>query len=144
MKYDRIIGALISLVNACSSRQKTPNTDRLIIKSLAFPLLRPNCLDEEIDSVVAEIREEIKEIAHTDAALFDMDSIYKADGDIREFKLMIIAKLEKIAEYACKHRVSIDSNFFYRALSHISCDTEKIRLLELLEETEKIEWSIRK
>lgn len=58
MREDRIISALIGLVGACGNNPKTADTDSLIIRALAFPLLCPEyddrALREIVDGIYAE------------------------------------------------------------------------------------------
>lgn len=63
MREDRIISALIGLVGACSNNPKTAETDRLLIRALAFPLLRPEYDDEALREIVDEIYSEKNSVA---------------------------------------------------------------------------------
>lgn len=58
MKEDKIISALIGLVGACSNNPKTDNTDRLVIKALAFPLLCPEHDDKSLREIADSIHTE--------------------------------------------------------------------------------------
>ena len=40
MEKNKIISALIGLIGACNNNPKTENTDRIVIKALAFPMDR--------------------------------------------------------------------------------------------------------
>ena len=58
MKEDKTISALIGLVGACNNNPKTENTDRVIIKALAFPLTR---ILSAIQQLAADIYDRNKE-----------------------------------------------------------------------------------
>ena len=88
---DKIISALVGLVGACNNNTKTPNTDSVVIKTLAFPLLCPEYtaadLRETIDSICAE-----KNVIAPDCAQcqmpcgntsdYDMGRIYDAEDAV--------------------------------------------------------------
>ncbi len=157
MKEDRIIGALIGLAGACSNNPKTADTDRLVIRSLAFPLLCPEYDDGTLQKIVDDIHSEKNSIAPGCAVCtapcgntsdYDMRRIHEAGDAIRKVKLQILEKLQKLAAYACcNHESGIisytDSGFFYKALSYVSYDMDEADLLGLLNEAESIEHDIR-
>lgn len=156
MREDKIISALIGLVGACGNNPKTDNTDRLVIKALAFPFLYPACDDKALREIVEDIYAEKNSVAPSCAVCttpcgntsdYDMRRIYEAAAEIRKVKLQILEKLQKFAVYAYRNRESeripyTDSAFFYKALSYVSYDIEEADLLELLDEAEKIEQEI--
>lgn len=158
MKEDKIISVLIGLVGACNNNPKTENTDGLIIKSLAFPLIYPNFGDDELSELLSEIRSEKNAVAPGCAMCaspcgntsdYDMDRIYHAEGDICKIKLQILSKLRKLAMHEYLRRLSsekseTDIQIFYKAISLVSYDLKKDTLLELLEELESIERNIDK
>lgn len=153
MKEDKIISVLIGLVGACSNNPKTEKTDGVVIKSLAFPLLFPNFDDDELSELINEIRSERNEVAPGCAMCtspcgntsdYDMNRIYHAEDDIREIKLQILSKLQKLAAREYLRRQSsekseTDIDTFYKAVSFVGYDLEKDTLLELLKELESIE-----
>ncbi len=157
MRGDRIISALIGLAGACSNNPKTADTDSLVIKALAFPLLCPEYDDKALQEIVNDIYLEKYSIAPGCAACaapcgntsdYDMRRIYEADDAIRKVKLQILEKLQKLAAYACRCSKSgitsyIDISFLYKALSYVSYDIDEAELLGLLNEAEKIERDIR-
>ncbi|MBD5129828.1 MAG: hypothetical protein HDT43_07885 [Ruminococcaceae bacterium] len=146
MKEDEIISVLIGLVGACNNNPKTANTDSLVIKSLAFPLLFPNFGDDELSELLEEIRLEKFAVAPGCAECttpcgntsdYDMNRIYQAEDDIRVVKLKILSKLRKMAvrEYSrIQENSQTNIEIFYKAVSYISYDLEKNTLLELLRE----------
>ena len=152
---DKIISALVGLVGACNNNTKTPNTDSVVIKTLAFPLLCPEYtaadLRETIDSICAE-----KNVIAPDCAQcqmpcgntsdYDMGRIYDAEDAVRKAKLQILAVLQKLAEYACRQpdNVPFDIEFFYKGLAYVSYDLDEAVLLELLNEAEAMEREIRR
>lgn len=157
MREDRIISALIGLVGACSNNPKTAETDRLLIRALAFPLLRPEYDDEALREIVDEIYSEKNSVAPGcsvcaapcgNTSDYDMCRIYEADEKIRKVKLQILEKLQKLAAYVWCNQESgkisyTDSGFFYRALSYVSYDMDEADLLGILDEAEKIEHDIK-
>lgn len=157
MREDRIIRALIGLVGACSNNPKTAETDRLVIRALAFPLLRPEYDDEALREIVDEIYSEKNSVAPGcsvcaapcgNTSDYDMRRIYEADEKIRKVKLQILEKLQKLAAYVWCNQESgkisyTDSGFFYKALSYVSYDMDEAELLGILDEAEKIEHDIK-
>lgn len=156
MREDRIISALIGLVGACNNNPKTADTDRLVIKALAFPLLCPEYDDRTLQEILDDIDSEKNIIAPGCAVCtapcgntsdYDMLRIYEADDSICKVKLQILEKLQKLAAYVCCNHESkispyIDKGFFYKALSYVSYDMDEPALLELLNEAENIEHEI--
>lgn len=148
MKEDKIISVLIGLVGACNNNPKTENTDGLVIRSLAFPLLFPNFGDDELSELLNEIRSEKNAVAPGCAECtspcgntsdYDMNRINNTEDDIREIKLQILSKLRKLAmrEYLRRQsaeKSETDIEIFYKAVSFIGYDLDKNTLLELLEE----------
>ena len=55
MGEKRIISALIGLIGACNNNPKTENTDRVVIRALAFPLIWPEADAETLQAVIEEI-----------------------------------------------------------------------------------------
>ena len=151
MIEDRIISVLIGLVRACNNNPKTADTDSLLIKALAFPLLFPKYDDKAISKIIDEIHTEKNSVAPGCAVCtapcgntsdYDMNRIHEADDAVRKVKLQILEKLQELAAYACHNR-EIDSKFFYKALSYVSYDIDEAGLLELLNEAENIEYKIK-
>lgn len=157
MREDRIISALIGLVGACSNNHKTAETDSLVIRALAFPLLRPEYDDEALREIVDEIYSEKNSVAPGcslcaapcgNTSDYDMCRIYEADEKIRKVKLQILKKLQKLAAYVWCNQESgkilyTDSGFFYKALSYVSYDMDEADLIGILDEVEKIEHDIK-
>lgn len=157
MREGKIISALIGLVGACNNNPKTADTDSLVIKALAFPLLYPGYDDKALRKIVDDVHSEKNSVAPGCAECtapcgntsdYDMRRIYQADDEIRTLKLQILDKLQKLAAYACRNQESVrilytDSEFFYKALSYVSYDMDEADLLALLDEAEKIEHDIK-
>lgn len=153
MREDRIISALIGLVGACGNHSKTDDTDSIVIRALAFPLLCPEYDDEALQGIVDDIYSEKFSLSPGCAACtapcgntsdYDMRRIYEADDKICQVKLRILGRLRKLAAHVWHDRENggiscIDSEFFYRALSCVSYDMDETGLLDLLDEVEKIE-----
>lgn len=151
-----IISALIGLVGACSNNSKTADTDSLVIKALAFPLLCPEYDDRALREIADGIRSEKNSVAPGCAVCtapcgntsdYDMRRIYEADEVIRRLKLQILEELQKLAAYVCCNNESgrnpyADSELFYKALSYVSYDMEEADLLGLLDEVKQAEHNI--
>ena len=156
MKKDKIISVLVGLAGACGNNPKTPDTDRLIIKALAFPVLCPEPDEESLSKVVAELYAEKNTIAPDCATCafpcgntsdYDMSWIYQAGEDIRNLKLQIISKLQNLAAYVCRceeqgKKVELDGSFLCKGISYISYDLEAEPLQAMLEEIESVEKKI--
>lgn len=151
MTEDRIISALIGLVRACNNNPKTTDTDGLVIKALAFPLLCPEHDDKAVSNIIDEIYSEKNSVAPSCAVCpapcgntsdYDMNRIYEADDSVRKVKLQILEKLQELAVYFCRDKMT-DVEFFYKALSYVSYDLEGAELLALLNEAENIEYKIK-
>ena len=126
MIEDKIISALIGLVGACNNNPKTSDTDGVIIKALAFPLIYPEYDDSTLQEMINDIHSEKNSVVPGCAVCtapcgntsdYDMRQIYKADNGIRKVKLQILEKLQKLAVYVCCNQQSeippyTDSEFF--------------------------------
>ncbi len=155
MKEERIISALIGLVGACNNNLKTEDTDHVVIKALAFPILYKELDEQSISKMVNEIYSEKNVVAPGcvnctapcgNTSDYDMSRFYKAEEEIQKIKLKILLKCQNIAIYLydneqSKEKLQIDYEIFYKALSYFSFDIEKELLLELLEELESIYFS---
>ena len=143
MEEKRIISALIGLVGACNSNPKTENTDRLVIKALAFPLTHPEADDETLQALIEEIHAEKYTIASGCAGCqepcgntsdYDMDRIYEAEADIRELKTEMLSTLKESAADLYSRRKSDElpaesMEIFYKTLTYISFDMGRDSLL---------------
>lgn len=157
MREDKIISALIGLVNACNNNPKTAGTDSLVIRALAFPLLYPGYDDTALGEIADDIHSEKNSVAPGCAVCkapcgstsdYDMQRIYEADDGIRKAKLQILEKIQKLAAYAFCNCESgkipyTDSEFIYKALSYVGYDMDEAVLLEFLDEVKKIEHGIK-
>ncbi len=154
MKTDQIIGTLIGLANACNNNPKTPDTDQILIHSLAFSSLYPDAKEEEIKKQVAVIVNEKKRIVPDcfvcmnpcgNTSDYDINRVYQAEENIRKIKLQILENLKNIALFLVKTD-SIESqiDLIYHALSYISYDLEIESYQEMLDKTthlkEQITW----
>ena len=157
MREDRIISALIGLVGACNNNPKTTDTDSLVIKALAFPLIYPEYGDRELQGIVDDIYAEKNSIAPGcvtcmapcgNTSDYDMRWLYEADDAIRNVKLRILEKIQELAAYICCNQESeiisyTDIEFFYKVLSYISYDMDETVFFELLDEIEHKERDIK-
>ena len=151
MQEDKIISALIGLAGACNNNPKTENTDRLVIKALASA----SDPDAEANNIVYEIQKEKERISPGCAVCkapcgntsdYDMNRIYSAEEEICRAKLHIVSEIRETAEYIYQNGVSLsesESRFFYKALSYLGFDLEKIELLSLLAEAQGIKLKIK-
>ena len=143
MEKNKIISALIGLIGACNNNPKTENTDRIIIKALAFSLVYSETDNETLHALIEEIHTEKYIVAPGCAACqtpcgntsdYDMNRIYEAETEIRDLKLKILSAVEQLAAdiYSRKKVDSLSSesmDFFCKALLYISLDMEKNGLL---------------
>lgn len=157
MREDKIISALIGLVGACSNNPKTADTDSLVVKALAFPVLCPGDDDKALREMVDDIRSEKNSVAPGCAVCtapcgntsdYDMRRIYEASDGIRKVKLQILEEIQKLAAYVCCSQKSgripcTDNSFFYKALSYVSYDLDEAVLLDFLNEVKKTEHDIK-
>ena len=162
MEESKIISALIGLVGVCNNNPKTENTDRVIIKALAFPQIQSEADDEILQLLIQEIHTEKYTIAPSCAVCqtpcgntsdYDMNRIYKAETDIRDLKLKMIGALKELAADIYSSRkldmLSIeDTEIFYKVLAYISFDMEKDSLITFWNEAqadiEKVRREIQK
>lgn len=150
MREEKVISALIGLVGACNNNPKTANTDSVVVRALAVPVLYPELDDESLSGIIDEIYSEKNAVAPDCASCaspcgstsdYDMSRIYEAGAEIRNIKLRLLSKCQNLAAYVYRskesqEKVQIDYTLFYRILSCISYDMEKEQLLELLDEAE--------
>lgn len=158
---NKIISALIGLIGACNHNPKTENTDQVVLKALAFPLIRPDAEEKVIQAFVEEIYAEKYTVAPGCATCgmpcgntsdYHMNRIYDAETEIRDLKCKILSVLKELAADLCSSQkpaaLPADSmDFFYKALSYISFDMTKEGLLtfwnEVQDTAEKIRRQIR-
>lgn len=144
---DKIISALIGLAGACSSNPKTANTDGVVIKALALPLINPDMDGEAIESIVREIHAEKNAVAPNCACCqnpcgntsdYDMRRLYAAKDEIRRAKLQILDGLRELAFnlYKSGKKPDTDGDIFYKSLAYLGYDMEEAPLLALLTEIE--------
>lgn len=150
MQRDKIISALIGLVGACNNNPKTENTDYMVVKALAFPLLYPECGDDDLQRMIDEIYAEKYAVSPGCAQCampcgntsdYDMERINKAPDDIRTVKTDIISELQKVAYsvYSCQEKkLDADMEIFYKVLSFISYDLARESFLPLFAEIQEI------
>lgn len=150
MNTDKIISALIGLVGACGSNQKTENTDGIVLSALAFAGLHPDCSEDDIAAAVSEIHADKYAISPNCATCimpcgntsdYDMSRIYNAPDDIRKIKLDIISDIRLIAEKAVRSGRELPTEeieLIYRALAYVSYDIDKVYLLGILDDIRKV------
>lgn len=151
LQEDKIISALTGLVGACNNNPKTENTDRVIIKALAFPIAWPEADDETLQALIEEIHTEKYSIAPNCAVCqtpcgntsdYDMNRIYNAKADVRDLKLKMIAALRELAAdlYSRQKQGALSEEsmeIFYKVLSYISFDMEKNSLVTFWNEVQE-------
>ena len=150
MSNNMIISALIGLVGACNNNPKTKNTDRIIVKALAFSDVGLRQEARIAEEVIAEIHAEKNLISPGCATCqmpcgntsdYDMERIYNADNEVRRVKLQILSELRETAVNICQSDALLaedEIKLFYKALSFISYDLKQEVLLALLDEVQKL------
>lgn len=150
MEDDKIISALIGLIGACNNNPKTENTDRVIIKALAFPATLMEAGTENIQALIEEIYTEKYIVAPGCATCqtpcgntsdYDMNRIYDSEADIRDLKLKILSALKELAAelYSLQKSDTMPMEYmdiFYKALSYVSFDMERDGLLTFWNEVQ--------
>lgn len=150
MEDNKIISALIGLVGACNNNPKTKNTDRVVIKALAFSLTHPEADIETLQAIIDEIHTEKYTIAPNCAVCqtpcgntsdYDMNRIYNAETVVRDLKLKMLSALKGLAADLFSYRKSDvlsaeDVEIFYKVLAYISFDMEKNSLLAFWDEVQ--------
>ena len=150
MEEDKIISALIGLVGACNNNPKTENTDKVIIKALAFSTAKIETGSENLQTLIEEIYTEKYTVAPGCATCqtpcgntsdYDMNRIYDAKADIRDLKLKILSALKELAAELYSLQKSdmmpVESmEIFYKALSYVSFDMERDGLLTFWNEVQ--------
>lgn len=157
MREDRIISALIGLVRACESNLKTADTDRVVVKALAFPLEYPEHDDRAAQEVIDEIYREKYTISPGCAECtapcgntsdFDMRRIYKAEETVQDVKLQLLDRLQELAAYVrnCQMAgkdIDVDFSFIYKAISYVSYDLDAAEFSRLLDELEGLTQNLK-
>ena len=149
---DELTGALIGLARACSSNQKTPDTDRLILEGLFTTLTNVSFNDETLLDLIEEIKAEKNRIApgcticetpcgNTDN--YDLNTLWEADEDIRSLKSLILFGIRGMAAYAYHAMVlgyTSDkvNSFFYKALYVLAEDWTMDELLPVVMEVGEV------
>ena len=161
LEENKIISALIGLVGACNSNPKTENTDRIVIKALAFSLDQSKTREvsnETLQMLIEEIYTEKYNVSPGCAACqtpcgntsdYDMSRIYEAETEIRDLKLEILSVIEELAAdiYSRKKVDALSAEsmeFFYKTLLYISFDMEKNGLLAFWNEVQDAVEKIRR
>lgn len=155
---DKIVGALVGLAGACNNNPKTENTDTVVIKALAFPLLNPQADADALLEMIEEICSEKYAVAPGCATCqspcgntsdYNMNRIYNAEDSIRSLKLQLLSELQNLAwDLYRNDKTNLlpqeSMELFYKVLIYISFDMEKEGLLAFLEETRESIRKIRK
>lgn len=145
LREDCIISALVGLAGACGSNPKTEDTDRVVLESLAAPLLHPEWDGEALDRVAQRVRAEKYAVspgcAHCAAPCgntsdYDMCRLEGARAEIRSLKRRLLAALQRMA--AQHEEPPAGMEFFYKALAYVGYDVEEAPLLALVEKAERM------
>ena len=149
---DELTGALIGLARACQNNAPTENTTRLMIEGLFTTIANVNFNNATIQDMIDRVREDKNKIVPACAACasswgntddYDMRRIWEADEDIRSLKSLILFGIRGMAAYAY-HALVLGyeekqvNDFFYKALSVISCDMEISDLLPVVLEVGEV------
>lgn len=149
---DQLTGALIGLARACSSNQKTADTDRLILEGLFTTITNVNFHDNTIKKLIDDVNEEKNRIAPGCTACaspcgntdyYDMNRLWDGPEDIRSLKSLILFGIRGMAAYAY-HAMILGytsdkvNNFFYKALYVLAEDWEMDELLPVVMEVGEV------
>ena len=130
----------------------------MIIKSLAFPLLRPDADAEAFRTIIEEIYAEKYTVAPGCAACqtpcgntsdYDMNRIYDAETDIRDLKVQMLAAMKELAaDIYSRQKLDIlpaeSMEIFYKALAYISFDMEREGLITFWNEVQETIEKVRR
>lgn len=144
---DQLIGCTIGLSRVCSMHKKSARTDLLILQAL-LDSADTSLSDGTISSTLSLIKAEKSKIApmcESCAARcgnsddYDMNRLYDAPDEIRELKLAILHKIQKMAKDAILqlHSRNLDEHtliYFHKCLFAISEDWDTTQLSEVLRE----------
>lgn len=147
---DELIGCTIGLSRVCSMHKKSARTDLLILQAL-LDSADTSSSDGTISSTLSLIKAEKSKIApmcESCAARcgnsddYDMSRLYNASDEIRELKLALLHKIQRMAADAIiklRHGNLDDQTliYFYKALFAISEDWDEHQLLDVIEETDQ-------
>lgn len=144
---DKLIGSTIGLSRVCSMHKKSARTDLLILQAL-LDSADTSLSDGTILSTLSLIQAEKLKIApmcETCAARcgnsddYDMRKLYRSPDEIRELKLAILHKIQRMAKDAIVKLRSgnLDERtliYFHKCLFALSEDWDTTQLSEVLHE----------
>ena len=144
---DELIGCTIGLSRVCSMHKKSARTDLLILQAL-LDSADTSLSDGTISSTLSLIKAEKSKIApmcESCAARcgnsddYDMSRLYNASDEIRELKLALLHKIQRMAKDAILQLRSgnLDEHiliYFHKCLFAVSEDWDATQLSEVLHE----------
>ena len=134
---DELTGALIALSNAVMDNKPLETTNKVMLAGLFTTITNVNFNDETVKEMTNQIIEETKKVSNKDYEVYDLNSIWNDNEDIRSLKSLVLFGLRGMAAYAYHAMVlnyhdEIVNNFFYEALSSISKNNDMDTLLPLV------------
>ena len=149
---DELTGALVGLARACSSNQKTADTDSLILEGLFTTITNVSFNDETLLDLLARVNAEKNRISPGCAACaspcgntdnYHLESMWEGDEDIRSLKSLILFGIRGMSAYAY-HAMILGytsdkvNNFFYKALYVLAEDWGMEELLPVVMEVGEV------
>lgn len=133
---DELIGCTIGLSRVCSMHKKSADTslsDGTISSTLSLIKAEKSKIAPMCESCAARC-------GNSDD--YDMSRLYNASDEIRELKLALLHKIQRMAADAIikLRRGNLDDQtliYFYKALFAISEDWDEHQLLDVIEETDQ-------
>ena len=149
---DELTGALIGLARACSTSQKTEQTDRLILEGLFTTVTNVNFNDDTLCDMIDRVQAEKARIVPGCAGCpskcgntddYVMSFLWEADEDIRSLKSLILFGIRGMAAYAYHAMVlgytsARVNEFFYKALFVLAEDWSMEDLLPVVMEVGEV------
>ncbi len=143
---DELTSALISLAEAAEGK-RTPETDRMILEGLFTAVTNVNFADDTLEGQIEEVKRAAAALAPNGTQeLYDMETLWKGNEDIRSLKSLILFGMRGMAAYAYHAYVlgytdDAVTAFFYKGLKAIAQELSAGELLALVNETGMVNLS---
>jgi hydroxylamine reductase len=152
---DELTGALIGLARAAKNGAKTDHTTRLILEGLFTTITNVNFNEDTLNTLIANVNDEKNAVALSGTSYgskcsstenFDMNTIWNAEKNVRSLKSLILLGIRGTAAYAY-HALMLGyqseevNNFFYKALSILAEPAGMDKLLPVVLETGKVNFT---
>jgi hydroxylamine reductase len=151
---DKLTGALIGLARSVDGSGETPSaeTDRAMLAGLFTTITNVNFNNETINEMIDRVHAQRDSLVPGCAVCsdpcargedYDMQQVWTANEDIRSLKSLILFGLRGMSAYAW-HAMALGytdravNDFFYRALTAISCEDTMDALLPVVMETGEV------